>query len=124
MANVIVERSSDTAAVMNVSAGAGGGSQGGISLAPPAPAPKPLTKPRPPPPPAPRPSPVSQPRMPAREMQDAFSGLANPAKLRARKAYGDYLETLFRLNGEARAADIAAEVLALGGQYEVVASYV
>jgi putative endopeptidase len=35
------------------------------------------------------------------------------AKVKARAAYRDYLEALFRLNGESRPADIAAEVLAL-----------
>jgi len=38
---------------------------------------------------------------------------ADPAKQRARAAYSSYLETLFRLNGEAAPAATAAQVLAL-----------
>lgn len=81
-ANVIVERQGDTAAVLSVPAGGGGGE---ITLAqsPPARAqPRPAApvrsvQPRQPMPP--RRLPPS--RVPAREMRDTFGGLANPSKL-------------------------------------------
>ena len=90
-AHVTVERPSDSAGVVRVSAGGGGG--GEMSLAPaarqsspvavPAAAPvRVLNRPARPPPPL-RPRPPVPPAPAAREVQDALAGLANPSKLRA-----------------------------------------